>query len=189
MLSMITKIPAIEPVSMAQVREDIRLAEDEDLLLSTLITSARLVVEAQTGCRLITQTWDLILNAWPKNASSLSLPHYPVKSINGIFLLGNSRQQIDEALYESELGIRSPTIFLKNGRSWPAPKRNKLGVLVSLEAGFGDTPEDVPAPLRLAIRQLASFWYEQGDWHAMRHSNQVPESVKTLMQPYRDIRL
>lgn len=175
---------------MAEIREDLRLEEGDDLLLSTLITSARLVVEAQTGCRLITQAWDLLLDKWPvKDQGCLTLPHYPVTSLAGIFLLGKVRKVVDAGIYDVELGIRTPKVFLKNGMSWPTPIRQKLGILVSMQVGFGDAPEDVPEPLRLAIRQLVGFWYEQGDWHAIRHPHTLPESVNALMQPFKVIKL
>ena len=192
MLSMLTSAPTLEPVSLNEIRDDLRLETGEDLLLSTLITSARLVIEAQTGCRLITQNWDLLFDDWPDEtveAGCLTLPHYPIKLLKGIYLLGNARQEVSSEIYQSELGIRTPKVFLKNGNSWPLPFRKKLGVLISVTAGFGDQANDVPEPLRLAIRQLVSFWYDQADWNVLRHSHLIPDSVKILMQPYRNMHL
>ncbi len=189
MLSLITKNPALEPVTVSEVKSDLRLESGEDLLLATLITSARLVVEAQTGCRLINQDWDLMFHDWPKNNEGLSLPHYPVAAISGVYVLGQRRQKIDENLYEAEIGVRHPAIFFKETHNLPCPKRNKLGLLISLNAGFGEQAEDVPAPLRLAIRQLVAFWYELGEWHSMNAPAKVPETVNTLLQPYRNIKL
>ena len=38
------------------------------------------------------------------------------------------------------------------------------GISLDVEAGFGSSPEDVPEPLRLAIKMLVARWFEnRGD--------------------------
>lgn len=47
-------------------------------------------------------------------------------------------------------------------------------------AGYGDTPESVPAPIRNAIMQYAAFLYEnRGDLNA-----EPPQAVLQLIRPY-----
>jgi len=191
MLSVITQSPKNEPVSVTQVRTDLRLDDSEDLLLASLITSARMIIEANTGSRLITQKWDVMFDHWPADTQKpLKLPHWPVQEVEGVYLLGGSeRTQIDSNLYETVESARIPQLILKAGQAWPAPKRTSLGILVSLKVGFGDAATDVPEPLRQAIRQLVSFWYEQGEWHGSNYTAKMPEIVNTLMSPYRNIHL
>lgn len=189
MLSMIIQTPASEPVTVQEVRDDLRLESGDELLLSTLITSARIVVEAETGCRLLTQSWDVMLDEWPENDGALCLPHWPVQQVSGVYLLGGRRDTVATDIMEYELRPRVPQIILKPGQSWPALKRNKLGVLVSLRAGFGDDAGDVPEPLRMAIRQLVAFWYEQADWHGFHNKAEIPGVIHTLLQPYKKVKL
>lgn len=189
MFSMITQTPAFEPITVQEVRDDLRLAAGDEQLLSALITSARIVVEAETGCRLLTQNWDVMMDNWPENDEALCLPHWPIQQVSGIYLLGGSRDTVATDILDYELSPRIPQIILKTGRSWPQLKRKKLGVLVSLRAGFGDSAGDVPEPLRMAIRQLVSFWYEQADWQGLHQKPQIPTIVRSLLQPYKKIKL
>ena len=54
--------PAVEPVSLPDARLFLRLDQDEeDGLLGTLITAARLMIEAASGRMLIDQDWRIVL--------------------------------------------------------------------------------------------------------------------------------
>ena len=190
MLSLLVQGPAIEPVTLDEIRTDLRLDNQDDLLLSSLITSARMVVEAHTGARMITQRWDIMFDTWPKqDVSVLRLLHWPVTDVEDIYILGDGRQQVDRNLYEVEVTSRIPQIILRKGSRWPALKRDKLGVLVSITAGFGDMITDIPEPLRQAIRFLVAHWYEERDWQGGTQSLKMPGMVTTLIQPYKLIKL
>lgn len=53
-------------------------------------------------------------------------------------------------------------------------------VRIVYEAGYGETPEAVPAPIRNAILQYAAFLYEnRGDINA-----EPPQAVLDLLKPY-----
>jgi uncharacterized phiE125 gp8 family phage protein len=189
MLSILVQGPAQEPVDVHELKADLKLDDDEDLLLSSLITSARMVVEANTGVRLVSQSWDLIMDNWPQGGDDrICLPHWPVQDITGIYLLGNGREQVDQTVYESELNPRIPQVFPVKGRSWPAIKRDKLGVLVSLTAGFISV-ETIPEPLKQAIRLLAVNWYEARDWQSSGNHQKIPSLVESMITPYRNINL
>lgn len=73
--------PAIEPVSLSEAKDFLRiLTADEDELLGTLITAARLMVEAASGRLLIEQVWRIVLDAWPQGGD-IRLPLSPVRSL------------------------------------------------------------------------------------------------------------
>lgn len=62
--------PAQEPVSLAEARAFLRLDGDaEDALVQTLVTAARLHVEAITARAMIAQTWRLVLDARPPDGA------------------------------------------------------------------------------------------------------------------------
>lgn len=72
--------PAIEPVSLSEAKDFLRIiANDEDELLGTLITAARLMIEAAAGRLLIEQSWRIVLDAWPQG--EIGLPLSPVRSL------------------------------------------------------------------------------------------------------------
>ncbi len=61
--------PAVEPVSLAEARRILRIGHaDDDALLAALIGSARRIVEARTGLRLIAQSWAVLRDDWPMTA-------------------------------------------------------------------------------------------------------------------------
>ena len=58
--------PAAEPVTLAEVKNHLRIAHDsENDLLQGLIRAAREDLERATGMALIDQTWRLVLDGWP----------------------------------------------------------------------------------------------------------------------------
>ena len=59
--------PALEPVSLADVKAHLRVdTDDEDALLTAAIVSARVHVEAVTRRVLIEQSWRVYLDRWPR---------------------------------------------------------------------------------------------------------------------------
>ena len=190
MISFLVNGPLLEPVEVEELRQDLRLDGDDDLLLSSLITSARILIEANIGVRMISQSWDIMYDGWPTNgAQSIKLPYWPISDITGIYTLGNGRDMVDSNIYESELSQRVPQILLRSGFSWPVTKRRQLGVLISVVAGFGNTAADVPEPLKQAIRFLATYWYESRDWQSFGVGKKIPDIVQTLLLPYKKMRI
>jgi uncharacterized phiE125 gp8 family phage protein len=60
--------PATEPWTVADAKSFLRVeTDDDDVLIAALITSARGQVEALTRRGLITQTWRLVLDGWPRD--------------------------------------------------------------------------------------------------------------------------
>jgi uncharacterized phiE125 gp8 family phage protein len=74
--------------------------------------------------------------------------------------------------------------------SLPAPGRKAGGIELDIETGYGDEPDDVPAPLRQAIRNLVAHWYENRGLIAVGQSVAVlPVTVASLIVPYRVVSL
>ncbi len=75
------KPPALEPVTLAEVRQFLRLDDDsEDTLLTGLIKAARETLEVQTGLALINQTLRLYLDSWP-TSGVVRIAKYPVRYV------------------------------------------------------------------------------------------------------------
>ncbi|MCC2097407.1 MAG: head-tail connector protein, partial [Hyphomicrobiales bacterium] len=65
MTPILQSAPAVEPVSLAEAKNWLRISHDsDDLLIEALITSARLVVEAHAQLVLIAQSWRIVADAW-----------------------------------------------------------------------------------------------------------------------------
>lgn len=68
MAAILLTAPAAEPLSVADATAFLRVEhDDDDAIIAALIASARNHVEALACCGLITQTWRLVLDCWPKD--------------------------------------------------------------------------------------------------------------------------
>lgn len=186
MISVLKRGPAIEPVTVAELRDHLRLDADDDKLLRSLISSARLLVEAQTGLRLIEQSWHVLLSAWPGEA--VALPHRPVIAVDSIRLVGDTTTTLDPADYEVEADAR-PALIIAGAKGWPAVPRARHGIRIEARFGYGAASGDVPDPLRLAVLMLAAHWYEMDDWHGCNQATSIPGRVEMLIGGYREMRL
>jgi len=85
--------PTVEPLSLLEVKDHLRLDPDdniEDALLNAFITAARQDCEAFQGRAYITQTWELWLDAFPGEAFiRLDKPPLQSRTITaGAFVVG-----------------------------------------------------------------------------------------------------
>ncbi len=84
MISYLLAGPAEEPVSLGEAKAFLRLDGDaEDGLVTTLIAAARLHLEGTTGRALVSQSWRVVLDAWP-DSRVVALPVAPLVSLSAI---------------------------------------------------------------------------------------------------------
>jgi len=180
--------PVIEPVSVEEIKAQARLeGSDEDALLASLIIAARQWVELYTGRCLIKQGWRLWLDAEP-DGDEIVLSKAPLFSVQEVqfFSDDDEAQTWDTSCYFIDTAREPGRVVLRAGAVWPASTRTANGLSVAFEAGYGERAQDVPEALRLAVRQLAAFWYEnRGDSLEEGLSAAIPLVVYGLLQPYR----
>ena len=182
--------PTEEPVSIAQARQWLKIdTSDEDDLIGGLITSARLMIEATTRRMLMTQSWRLLLDQWPRGIV-YQLPLAPVLSVNGVRLidaLGNPHP-LPELLYWLQASSEKPRLIFNTAP--PSPERAAGGIEIDVTVGYGPRRDDVPAPLRQAICMLTAAWFEdRGDTLSDASREPLPPRVAALVMPYRRTRL
>lgn len=183
----LVQAPASEPVSLAEARAHLRLVgNDDDALVSSLITAARRVVEARSGLCLIAQDWMCFRDRWPEDGVIL-LPVAPLRAVEEIGVYGEDDQKavIDPAHYLVDAAARPPRVMLRGSRLWPRPGRALNGIGIRLEAGFGATAAEVPQPLRQAVLLLvAHFFAQRGD----EAGPALPLGLGALIDPFRLVR-
>jgi len=184
--------PAIEPVTLDEAKAHLKVDHtDEDLLITSLITAARMHLELETRRAFITQTWALLFDAWPVGRS-LDLQIAPIQSIDAVTVFDDDDvgTVINPATYLADLGSVPPRLVLRANGARPAPARVANGIEVRATAGYGDTAGDVPQPLRQAILIALAHWYERRESVVIGSSVvSVPGSVQALVEPYRQVRL
>ncbi len=181
--------PSVEPVSLAEAKQWLRVETDaEDTLVSSLIVSARLVAEQTTRRLLLSQGWRILLDAWP-SGDVFDLPLAPLLSVDAIRMrdAAGGVQTLDVASYMADLGPdRSRLAFVSPP---PSPARAMNGVEIDVTAGYGADAGDVPQPIRQAMLMLIAHWFEnRGDVFDHDRAS-LPAPVAALLSPWRRARL
>lgn len=180
--------PTLEPVSLAEAKLWLRVdTSTDDELIAMLLSAARLGVEAMTRTLLITQSWRLIADRWP-SPEPISLPLCPLRNLQAIRVYDPSGAAQTIAAETYTLHVTPQSARLRFTTPPPQPGREVAGIEMDVMAGFGDTPGDVPQPLRQAMLLLVARWYEnRGD--ASADVMRPPADIEMLIAPYRRPRL
>lgn len=183
--------PATEPLTVAEAKDHLRVdGTSEDALISSLILTSRLHIEAALGLALLSQSWKMYLDRWPKGGE-VRIPLRPLQSANEIRVhdANGGSAVIDPALYVVD-AVSSPGRVVLEGSNLPKPGRPANGIEISFLSGYGDTQSDVPAPIRQALLLLVAHWYEHRDPVEIGTPGvAIPTAVSRLLKPYRQARL
>jgi uncharacterized phiE125 gp8 family phage protein len=178
--------PAVEPIGMPDMRAYLRLDDGaEDDLIAALVKTARVHVEAAAGRVLVESRWRMGLDAWPEGRV-VPLPVSPLIAVERVRVFDRDGGAIDvpAGLYEADPFSDPPRLVVDPLA--PEPGRRRQGVLIEVRAGYGATPESVPAPLRQAVRLLVARWFEnRGD----ADPGPLPPDVLALVAPFRRMRI
>lgn len=168
MLTLVTA-PETEPITLTEVRDQCLIpadVTDQDAHISNiLIPAVRDRAEAATGRRIITQTWDLVLDAFP-DADYIEIPHPPLQSIESVKYRDatGTLQTWDASNYvvEAPAGprCRRGKLTLAFGVSWPSTYGQAGDVTIRFVCGYGDEASDVPALLKAAMLLDVATLYE-----------------------------
>jgi uncharacterized phiE125 gp8 family phage protein len=184
-----TTAPAVEPVSVAEAKAQLRIGHDsEDDLLNGLIRAAREEVEARAGLALLSQNWRLALDRWPR-FGRVALLRYPVVEILSVTVYGAEGEAslVDPSTYEVDLASRPPRLYFATR---PEPARIMNGIEVDFSAGFGADAESVPERLKRAVLVLVAHWYEfRAGFGAGDQPVSIPPDFDRLISSYRRGRL
>lgn len=155
--------PAAEPISIDEAKAHARIDVDvDDQLVEALITTARRTAEALRNEALITQTWKLVLDAFPQG-DTLRIPKPPLQSITHIKYTDEDDNVSTYASgsYIVDTDSAPGRVVLRDGESWPGTTLIAAnGVEVQFVCGYGDAGGDVPREVRQAMLLLIGHWYE-----------------------------
>lgn len=179
--------PALEPVSLAQLKARLRISHDgEDARLHQVISASRRRVEAECGLALIDQTWIERLDDWHRSGrmsafgTRFRLGRAPVITVESVRVFppeGEARIW-PQSEYELVPGQAVAWLRVRGRARFPTDGRPASGVELRYRAGFGDAPSDVPADLLEACTSLAEALYAG-------EVGRLPGRVHTLLQPWR----
>lgn len=145
----------IEPVGMAvsliSARNSSRLnGTDHDAEIEIEVRAITVVAEHYTGRKLITQTHEIALDAFPRNNSGIKLPASPCQSIVSInyWDVDGVQQTLDPTDY---LIGANGTIMPASDVTWPETQAQVDAVTVVVVLGYGDDEASVPSGFKSFI--------------------------------------
>lgn len=181
-------LPSAEPVTLSEAKAHLRVtASDEDSLITALIFAARNWAENFTQRALMTQTWDVLLDAF---ADEMELPLPPLQSVTSVKYLDTAgvEQTLASTEYTVDTAAERGLVRLAYGKAWPATRAQANAVTIRVVAGYSATN-----PLPGAIKGACLLML--GELYARRETaivgapiTTVPVSAEYLLWPYRSLR-
>lgn len=154
--------PSEEPITLTQAKAHCRVdGSDEDALFTgVIIPAARRAAEHRTGHAIVTQTWELALDAFP--AAEIKIPQPPVQSITSIKYLDAAgvEQTLSAADYALDNYGMYHWVIPAQDVTWPDTLDAANAVKIRFVTGFGlaaAVPEDIKAWLLLSIGTLYAY--------------------------------
>ena len=188
--------PALEPVSLSEVKAQCRIdGTQDDALLTSLITAARQLAEIYLGRALLTQTLRVLYDRVP-TGTALELPRAPLQSITSVKVYdeADAATTLSAAQYMADSASQPGRLVLRPGYGWPSGFRRANGFEVQYVAGYGALASDVPAAIRQSILAHVAYLYSQRGDSQTRDGKtasllmSVPELALQLYAPYRLLR-
>ena len=178
--------PNGEPVDLDRVRADLRIDADnqeEDELLTELISEVRQFLELTCNRAMLPQTWRAYLPAFGDGLIRLS--GGPFRAIDSIkyYDPDDALQTLDPSDYRA---ILAEPARLQAVNAWPATSDRIDAVEIRASVGYVDAA-NVPGPLRRAIRALVAHHFVNREPVVIGSAvSELPLHVEKLIFPYRD---
>jgi hypothetical protein len=201
--------PETEPVSLAEAKLHCRIEQTaDDDYVTALIEGARQLVERITRRALITQTWTLTLDRWAGHTrddwwdgmregpismvdacDEVELRKAPFQSLTSVETVDEdgTKTAWDESNYYSTTRQGWGMLVKRVGQIWPLivpPVRQRGGILITFDAGYGDVAADVPIALRQAIKDIVLHWYEVREAVGETSRWHPPLKTAAILQQY-----
>jgi hypothetical protein len=184
----------------------------QDDLITSLAIAARDWCENFTQRRFITQTIRLETDWFPGYVDSklvgskvsspfvsgansvlvgiryaIVLPYPPVQEITTFSYLnanGSTTTMTAGTDYIADLDSQPARLTPPFGQVWPVARVQINAVKVDYKVGYGDDATDVPDGIKVAIKMLTNYWFEQ----RLPDGSNIPAAVKAVLGPFRDLR-
>ncbi len=190
----LTREQKLSVVSVADVKAQARvIGDEENSLIESYIVAAYDYLSGPEGwlgrCCLLDEQWEFY--AGMPDRLGFELPMRPFKEDQTIafdYFRSNDYTAVDPKFYFISTVDSFPRIARTRALAWPyygIPYSRAYRI--QFTAGFGG-PDDIPEPIKLAMKMLAAFWYGQresvgADGRAV--GEEVKYGLKALCGRYR----
>lgn len=200
--------PSRQPLEVQDVRNYLKLDSNHDeIYVRTLIGGATKFAENYTGRALINRRMKLSLDSiseieqelWEGVAigadivvrsRSIELPSSPVSVVHSVKIYDDAdvATTVSTSKYYSDTVSTPARVTLRNGESWTdvgSAMRHANAIEVEYTAGYGESPLNVPEPIRLAMYQYIAFLYEHRGEFERYPAPTMPVTIADLLHPYK----
>ena len=186
--------PATEPVTAAQVKTYLNIStSDDDTLIGLLITSVRQYAEMYLRRALITQTQELVLDAFPDGG--IELPNPPLSSVSSVTYIDTNGDSTVLAAsgYAVDVDSQPGWVVPAYGEVWPETRDQINAVRVRYICGWDDAAS-IPEAIKTWIKARIGAIYEQREGMVVSGGTTdltvVPHQfLDGLLDPYRFIKV
>ena len=185
----VTTPPPVEPVTLAEVKEHLRIDHsDHDTMLEGLIQASREHVEMTTGRALVGQTRVASFPTW----GVFALPGAPVQSVSAIRYTDTSGT-INTVPADNYVLLpdRTPAAVVRaHGAQWPGAAIYPDAYPIEVEYVCGYEPvgspvdytAEIPESIKNAIKLDVELRYDRPP---EGYSERLEQVIKSLLAPYR----
>lgn len=180
--------PAIIPVTLAEVKEQLRVDyNDDDALITRLINVAVAYTDAQgaLGHAMISQQWGQWVKSTPPQSVMISLG--PVIQIDAVKYYNEAGALQTDTLSNYEITGFGFAVKIgpKDGFNWPVTQERSDAIRIEFTSGYGTTVADVPDTLRHAMLMLIGHWYDHRENTMMDELTNIPYGFDMLLDMHR----
>lgn len=151
-------------VTLQEAKRHLReVTTDNDIYIQDLIIAAQQKVEEEYDLSLTAETWELLLDEFPKKTIEIYL--WPVASITSVkYTDGDGdTQEITNTYWDEDLAGKPARIYPVDSYTWPDVKDTVNAVQVRFVTGFA-SPETIPGDIKQAILLTIGDWNDnRGD--------------------------
>lgn len=169
---------AQEILTVAEIKKNFDIdRDDQDGMLSRYLAAAIAQVQDRTNRQLVTATWELTLDRFPRGP--IMLPRNPVSAITWVKYTDTdgTLQTLDAADYQAVYSREPAEIVPIYATSWPATRQQPEAVNVRYTCGYGSAAA-VPAIYKELLLLIVGGFYEFRESHVAE-----PGLVQVLDNP------
>jgi uncharacterized phiE125 gp8 family phage protein len=183
-LSLVTDT-VTEPITLDEMKLFLKVdTTDEDLLITSLISSARKAVEDYCNITMCTKVYDYYLDNF---TDTIELPMPPCKTVDAFTCsnLSYVESTIPSTKYKTFIfnGLRRSEVIKYPATSYDYEIPPTNGIRIRFTAGYGATASTVPDALKTVVKLVVSHWFEN------RNSSDIPQIAKTIAKQFKVVRM